>query len=179
MGSIALNFKEGKSKDKTMKSFYIEVKKYVKLKSCQRDFRGCFEDYIYRKIGCKMFDTTTSSLVGMSNSGRNISTCNSTDQIKEMDKVITGLVLATQKKMLNITGCLLPCQHLEYAIKGNPTISSGWHGLRVTFVSEDMTVLSEVELYPFESFLAEFGGALGLFTGFSFMFFADLADWLF
>ena len=34
----------------------------------------------------------------------------------------------------------------------------------------------KVELYPFESFLAEFGGALGLFTGFSFMFFADLAD---
>ena len=29
-----------------------------------------------------------------------------------------------------------------------------------------------MELYPFESFLAEFGGALGLFTGFSFMFFA-------
>ena len=37
---------------------------------------------------------------------------------------------------------------------------------------------SQVELYPFESFLAEFGGALGLFTGFSFMFFADLADWV-
>ena len=36
----------------------------------------------------------------------------------------------------------------------------------------------QVELYPFESFLAEFGGALGLFTGFSFMFFADLADWV-
>ena len=35
-----------------------------------------------------------------------------------------------------------------------------------------------MELYPFQSFLAEFGGALGLFTGFSFMFFADLADWV-
>ena len=27
----------------------------------------------------------------------------------------------------------------------------------------------QVEFYPFSSFLAEFGGALGLFTGFSFM----------
>ena len=35
-----------------------------------------------------------------------------------------------------------------------------------------MNNMSQVELYPFESFLAEFGGALGLFTGFSFMFFA-------
>ena len=35
-----------------------------------------------------------------------------------------------------------------------------------------------MDLYPFESFVAEFGGALGLFTGFSFMLFADFVEWI-
>ena len=33
-------------------------------------------------------------------------------------------------------------------------------------------------VYPFASFLAEFGGALGLFTGFSFMIIPDIANLL-
>ena len=33
-----------------------------------------------------------------------------------------------------------------------------------------------MELYPFLSFLAEFGGALSLFTGFSFMLFPDIVN---
>ena len=36
-------------------------------------------------------------------------------------------------------------------------------------VSQYTQVEEEVLVYPFQSFLAEFGGALGLFLGFSFM----------
>ena len=36
----------------------------------------------------------------------------------------------------------------------------------------------EVEVYPFESFISEFGGALGLFIGFSFMMIWDLIEML-
>ena len=34
----------------------------------------------------------------------------------------------------------------------------------------------EVEVYPFLSFVSEFGGALGLFLGFSFMMLWDLIE---
>ena len=37
-----------------------------------------------------------------------------------------------------------------------------------------MSVYEEVRVYPFESFLAEVGGALGLFLGFSFIMIWDL-----
>ena len=38
------------------------------------------------------------------------------------------------------------------------------------------TVMEEVYDYPLFSFIAEFGGALGLFLGFSFMMFWDIAE---
>ena len=34
----------------------------------------------------------------------------------------------------------------------------------------------EVEVYPLESFISEFGGALGLFVGFSFMMIWDIFE---
>ena len=36
----------------------------------------------------------------------------------------------------------------------------------------------EVEVYPFQSFVSEFGGALGLFVGFSFMMIWDIFELL-
>ena len=41
-------------------------------------------------------------------------------------------------------------------------------GLSLMLANTRITEKRETILYPFESFLAEFGGALGLFLGFSF-----------
>ena len=41
-------------------------------------------------------------------------------------------------------------------------------GLSLLLTNIKITEKIETILYPFESFLAEFGGALGLFIGFSF-----------
>ena len=45
-----------------------------------------------------------------------------------------------------------------------------------TFLVADMEIIEEMEVYEygFTSFLAEFGGALGLFLGFSFY---SIPDW--
>ena len=47
--------------------------------------------------------------------------------------------------------------------------SSGKLGYAYTFASNSVILKEEAYLYPFISFLAEFGGSLGLFLGFSFL----------
>ena len=49
----------------------------------------------------------------------------------------------------------------------------------VSFASTEVTTMEEVYLYPILSFLAEFGGALGLFLGFSFLMLWDFVYYLF
>ena len=46
----------------------------------------------------------------------------------------------------------------------------------ISFSTSMQTVMEEVYDYPVFSFIAEFGGALGLFLGFSFMMFWDVAE---
>ena len=70
----------------------------------------------------------------------------------------------------NHTGCLLPCRYKEYQIVDSP-ITVGDENNIMMLIRATKTVLLKTEelVYPFSSFLAEFGGALGLFVGFSFM----------
>ena len=46
---------------------------------------------------------------------------------------------------------------------------SGEHGFMFGFSTTTLTIKEEAYLYPFESFLVEAGGSLGLFLGFSFL----------
>ena len=46
---------------------------------------------------------------------------------------------------------------------------SGKLGFLVTFSSNSVMMMEQTLLYPFTSFLAEFGGCLGLFLGVSFL----------
>ena len=51
---------------------------------------------------------------------------------------------------------------------------SGIGGLQFGFSSTTVTIKEEAEVYPFTSFMAEVGGALGLFLGLSFLSFWDM-----
>ena len=44
----------------------------------------------------------------------------------------------------------------------------------LSFSTDVLTVMEEDYVYPLDSFIAEFGGALGLFLGFSFLMIWDL-----
>ena len=67
-------------------------------------------------------------------------------------------------------------RYKHYKIKGKPTTLGADHGLNIAFDSKEIFVETEVKIYPFESFLAEFGGALSLFTGFTFVIILDLVE---
>ena len=47
--------------------------------------------------------------------------------------------------------------------------STSGQGIMFGYSSNSLTLKEETLLYPFESFLAELGGSLGLFLGFSFL----------
>ena len=77
------------------------------------------------------------------------------------------------REIRNITGCIKPCNYKEYKIINSftTTMKLDEHNCWVTFtsVAPDTRVQTEVILYPVTSYVAEFGGTLGLFLGFSFM----------
>ena len=68
------------------------------------------------------------------------------------------------------TGCLKPCQFMEYQLARNPLRESGSNiTMTLILTSSDITSKKEEILFDLQSFVSEFGGALGLFLGFSFV----------
>ena len=72
--------------------------------------------------------------------------------------------------MINTTGCQVPCRYREYKILNDlmKGLTEGF-GIGMMFPSTEITLEEEDYMYPFVSFVAEFGGALGMFLGFSFL----------
>ena len=81
----------------------------------------------------------------------------------------------------NMTGCLRPCTYEEYIQAGRRTTTSRVDEDNYLFSlwsnSDDIFVKTEELIYPWTAFVAEFGGTLGLFLGFSFMTLWDGVQW--
>ena len=67
----------------------------------------------------------------------------------------------------------MPCFYREYRIEGTPTRavtpSEFPFVLGIMPSTTEVTIETETVVFPWTSLLAEFGGTLGLFIGFSFM----------
>ena len=73
---------------------------------------------------------------------------------------------------MRVTNCIKPCKYKEYKVVGEnrqTTLQSQDFSFSLWAISKNTEVKREELIYPFSSFLAEFGGILGLFLGFSFM----------
>ena len=75
------------------------------------------------------------------------------------------------------TGCLQPCHYTQFSLPAEPQDVSFFNASLVSLVLARATVTRRTEVlrYPLESLVAEFGGALGMFLGFSFLM---IWDWL-
>ena len=83
------------------------------------------------------------------------------------------------------SGCLRPCKYLTYDYSDKMTYSSEYGpipnttAVEVSLLNPVVTVRQESYLYPFTSFVAETGGTLGLFLGFSFLMAYDVLSRVF
>ena len=94
---------------------------------------------------------------------------------RQFEELYAKLALAEQANVVATTGCDIPCNYNQYKFlnidlkpdEAWPIDGQIQYGL--WSVTKFTKVEQEILLYPFTSLLAEFGGALGLFLGFSIM----------
>ena len=85
----------------------------------------------------------------------------------------------TQTSLVNYTGCTLPCNYVEYQLVKEPVKAKDVYlYLDLVWLNANALERTEQLIYPLESFVSEFGGALGLFLGFSFMMVCDVLQGL-
>jgi hypothetical protein len=125
-------------------------------------FTGCIKNSISIRIGCRMeWDRWSSS---------DIPVCTTVEQLERFDAEYKNLWMLWQTRIVENTGCLVPCSYTNYKLATEPMkFDIETQRLAVAFSTPDVLKRTEELLYPLESFVSEFGGALGLFLGFSCM----------
>ena len=76
----------------------------------------------------------------------------------------------------DFTGCLPPCHYTEYSVGIELHEDMNYTYLYLAKLGSKVKVKKEILVYPFESLVAEVGGALGLFLGFSFLMIWDVLE---
>jgi hypothetical protein len=163
------------NEDYDSKLLYIQTIEHVKMnlpeKPCEDSptytLTGCISSSISHKVGCRpQWDR-------MHNKTEPI--CTEMEQLVKIDKEYNDLAIVEQTEIRDQTGCLLPCRYKEYKVADEPlTVSMETRSINLIRATKTVLIETEVLVYPFSSFLAEFGGALGLFVGFLFLMLWDV-----
>ena len=77
------------------------------------------------------------------------------------------------EKVTKVTSCRKPCRYRRFGFVGNKETTmfrlDNFFVVSLWPISSYTRIEKEELIYPFSSLVAEFGGTLGLFLGFSFM----------
>ena len=128
-------------------------------------FGACLRKYVESKIGCRLpwhesnLETKT--------------VCTSLDEFNAHDKIYERYSLSELKDVIAASGCRAPCRYREVRQVGSPafldeTDRTGF-SLGPALLSTDIKVETEKLSLSFETLIANLGGTLGLFLGFSFL----------
>lgn len=82
------------------------------------------------------------------------------------------LAFIEYKEINQLTDCLKPCKYRKYFFFGDPietVFESEYFTFSLWAVSKETRIKKEHLIYPLSSLIAEFGGTLGIFLGFSFI----------
>ena len=149
----------------------ITLTKHKKLNldrsPCEEDpsysFTTCIKEKLSQKFGCRLpWDR-------WSQQDRKV--CEFENEFKQFEQTYRMLFDAESDTIEETTDCRKPCTYNEFKfVYSSPEIVPSLPNIVGFKVASRKTQIEdEVLLYPFTSFIAEFGGALGLFLGFSFM----------
>ena len=149
--------------------YYVKAVSHVELRSsnnpCEESlgysFKACVKNSFARKIGCRLpWDNWTDTTIPK---------CTKVEELRKINWEFQTALYNSKEAFLATTGCSFPCRYVEYQLVGEPRpLNLDRQGMSLMLTNTRITEKRETILYPFESFLAEFGGALGLFLGFSF-----------
>ena len=145
---------------------YIRAIKHLKMNSKKEpcgsgsgyNFVRCLKNSITRTVGCRLEWDRVSS-----------------DETPLYQK----LGNMEQKELVEAAGCALPCEYMEYQQQGLPYEHGDTFGLGIIFATTEVMLQQEILVYPLLSFIAECGGALGLFLGFSLNMLGHFSIWIF
>ena len=130
------------------------------------NFTTCIKESLAAKAGCRLpWDT-------LSSQKRPI--CTTLDQYKIFSTVFETLRDAAMKGIKDMTGCSKPCTYKDYQVVNGPLLSdydeTHFHlSVELWMATALVKVETEVLLYKWTDLVADVGGTLGLFLGFSFM----------
>ena len=95
---------------------------------------------------------------------------------REFEQLFSLLLDADMSKITRMSGCRKPCSYKEYNFVNTNLKDLSYYTFpedQIAFclwaVSQNTHIEEEVLVYSFESLVAELGGSLGLFLGFSFL----------
>ena len=124
-------------------------------------FTACIKNSLSRQIGCRLpWDAWTSKIIPV---------CRSVDQLVRFEEEYEKIDTWGPQSILEFSGCHPPCTYTEYILASHPKNNGEKPGIRASLSNSKVLMRTEEILYPMESFVSEFGGALGLFLGFSFI----------
>ena len=95
---------------------------------------------------------------------------------RERDEISRELSILEPGEFSDKTGCLKPCHYKRYILLGGHKMKSDDYKFSLLAVSSTTRVENEKLIYPMSSLVAEFGGTLSLFLGFSFISLWDNID---
>ena len=109
--------------------------------------------------------------------------CSTIEELKVQNKAIQGLQYGYDdsydlQSVEEKTNCKRPCTYNVFSLANNVQQLRTPNFTKVLLLLESNTILEKKQayVYPWTSLVAEFGGTLGLFVGFSFLMIWDFFD---
>ena len=126
-----------------------------------------FQKYTLEEVGC---NNPWNEWVG--NETRRSQTfripCGKVEDILKINTIMVDLTLLSIEELEDLTKCSKPCKYNVFSLAEEAEIDGNGTKVYFSLASKKIISKKEVYLYTFSSLIAELGGALGLFLGFSF-----------
>ena len=147
----------------------INLKKNPCIENPEYSFSACLKDAVIRSVGCRLPWSSTTAMLD----GRKVDNCSTLKDFRSHSSFYHKIFSSEQKDVVKLTNCTIPCNFRAINAVGEPMITKmgnkgGFLIFSLNLVSTDIRVETQALVYTFTSLIANFGGALGLFLGFSF-----------